>query len=110
MTRKVLIAHAEHEENIAESLATGIRDGGYDVAHLGTILVGQSVVEEVSRMLSSGCPVVLCGTVTAIGTGWAHRVVNAARAHEGTRVFIVQMEPKAYVEALTFGDVVAHFW
>jgi hypothetical protein len=110
MTWKVLIAHAEGEEALADKLAEPLRDAGYEVAHRGTVMVGESVVEEASRVLSTGGPVVLCGTVKAVGTGWAHRLVNAARLNQQVRVFAVQMEKDAYVQMLSLDGTVALYW
>ena len=110
MKWQVLIAHAEGEEDLAEQLAGPIRDAGYEVAHRGTVLVGESVVEEASKVLSTGGPVVLCGTVKAVGTGWAHRLVNAARQHRQVRVFAVQMGKDAYVQMLSLDGTVALYW
>jgi len=109
-TWKVLIAHAEEEEHLAEKLAEPLRKIGYDVAHQGTVLVGESVIEEASKILSLGGPVVLCGTVRAMGTSWATRVVRAASNHSGVHIFVVQMEEEAYVEAVSFDGVIARFW
>lgn len=110
MAWQVLIAHAEGEEALAEKLAGPIRDAGYEVAHRGTVMVGESVTEEASKVLNSGGPVVLCGTIKALGTGWAHRLVNAARQNQRTRVFAVQMEKDAYVQMLSLDDSVAVYW
>jgi hypothetical protein len=111
MTWKVLIAHAEGEESVAEKLAEPLRQAGYDVAHRGTVLVGESVVEEASKALSAGGPIVLCGTVEAVGTGWAYRLVNAARQQHGkVRVFAVQIEKDAYVQMLSPDGAVALYW
>jgi hypothetical protein len=110
MQWKVLIAHAPGEEQLAEQLAEPLRQAGYEVAHRGTVLVGESIPEETSKILSTGGPVVLCGTVKAMGTKWARRVVNAARQHSGVRVFIVQMEEDADVEAVSFDEAIARYW
>jgi energy-coupling factor transporter ATP-binding protein EcfA2 len=107
---KVLIAHAKGEESLAEKLAGPIRDAGYDVVHQGTVLIGESVVEEASKVLSSGAPLVLCGTITGLGTGWAHRLVHAARQYEGVRVFALQMEKEAYVQQLSLDGTFALYW
>jgi hypothetical protein len=87
MAWQVLIAHAEGEEAWAEKLAEPVRGAGYEVAHRGTVMIGESVTEEASKILNSGGPVVLCGTVRALGIGWAHRLVNAARQNQRNRVF-----------------------
>lgn len=110
MSWKVLIAHAEGEENLAEQLADPLRKEGYEVAHRGTVLIGESVVEEASKVLSLGGPVVLCGTVKAVGTRWGRRLVNAARNYNGVRIFAVQMDEEADVDSLAFDEKIALYW
>ncbi|HEY9895217.1 MAG TPA: HEAT repeat domain-containing protein, partial [Candidatus Sericytochromatia bacterium] len=110
LTWQVLIAHAKGEENFAEQLAEPIREAGYQVAHRGTVMVGESFTEEASKVLSTGGPVVLCGTIKALGTRWARQIVNAARQTYRTRVFCVHMEEDADVEALTFDECIAQHW
>src|SRR5215470_11299182 len=110
MTLPVLIAHAEGEEATAEKLAQPLRSAGYSVVHQGTALVGDSITEHVATALAAGGPVVLCGTVRALGTGWAHRVVNAAKPFAGKRVFAVRMEREAYLEQVAPDIVVAEYW
>lgn len=110
MAWQVLIAHAPGEERFAENLAGPLRAAGYEVAHQGTAMVGESIMEEASKTLSSGGPVVLCGTVRALGTGWAHRFVHAARYSGHARIFAVQMQKEAYVEQLSLDGVVGRYW
>lgn len=110
MKIKVLIAHAKGEENLAEQLAQPIRAAGYEVAHEGTVLVGESVIAEASRLLAEGVPVVLCGTVRAMGTKWAKQVAQAARRNSGVRLFVVQMEEDADVETVSFDESIARHW
>lgn len=111
MTWQVLIAHANGEEHLAERLAGPIIEAGYGVAHQGTVLVGESVIGEASKVLNAGGPVVLCGTIKALGTKWARRIVNAARHNsERTRVFCLQMEEEADVDSLAFDEAVACYW
>ena len=110
LTWQVLIAHAKGEENFAEQLAEPIREAGYEVAHRGTVMVGESFTEEASKVLSTGGPVVLCGTIKALGTRWARQIVNAARQTYRTRVFCVHMEEDAAVEVLTFDECIALYW
>ncbi len=109
-TWKILIAHAKGEEHFAEQLAVPLREAGYKVAHQGTVLVGESVVEEASKVLNLGGPVVLCGTVRAVGTPLARRLVRATQHYPGVRVFAVQMEEDADIKAVTFGETIAHYW
>src|SRR5215475_4589533 len=90
--RPVLIAHAHGDEEHAERLAGPIRAAGYEVVHRGTVLVGESLMQEASRVLAAGAPVVVCGTIRAMGTGWAYHVVQAARAYNGVLVLGVQVE------------------
>jgi hypothetical protein len=110
MAVKVLIAHAKGEEHFAEFLAEPLRDAGYEVVHRGTVMVGESVVEEASKVLNSGAPVVMCGTIKAVGTKWARQVVNAARQNSNGKVFFVQMEEEADVNFIAFDEVVALYW
>lgn len=109
MTR-VLIAHAPREEACAEELAGPLRDAGFEVAHRGTVLVGDSISGETSRILGEGGPVVLCGTIRALGTRWARTVVNAARGTHDCKVFCVKMEEEADVESVAFDEQVAEYW
>jgi HEAT repeat protein len=108
--QQVLIAHAKGEKEFAEKLGEPIREAGYEVAHRGTVMVGESFVEEASKALSSGSPVVLCGTIKALGTKWARQIVNAARNNYRVRVFCVQMDEDADVEALVFDECIAQYW
>jgi energy-coupling factor transporter ATP-binding protein EcfA2 len=110
MSWQVLIAHAPGEEHWAETLAHPIREAGYKVSHLGTVLAGESVVEEASQALGSGGPVLLCGTVRAVGTHWARRLVNAARSYPDVQVIVVQVEREADVESLAFGERIVRYW
>src|ERR1700742_300393 len=105
----VLIANAEGDEAMAEKLAQPLRSAGYSVKFRDTAEVGESITEHVSMALSADGPVVLCGTVRAAGTRWAHAVVNAARPFAGKRVFAVRMERDAYLEHLAPDMVVADY-
>ena len=105
----ILIAHAEGEEVLADEVGRPLATAGYDVQHHGTLFIGESIIEESSKALRAGAPVVLCGTVRAMGTAWPHRVVNAAR-NLNTRVFVLKMERDAYVEALSLDTVIATYW
>nr|VFJ50653.1 MAG: NACHT domain-containing protein [Candidatus Kentron sp. FM]VFJ50815.1 MAG: NACHT domain-containing protein [Candidatus Kentron sp. FM]VFK10354.1 MAG: NACHT domain-containing protein [Candidatus Kentron sp. FM] len=110
MKTKLLIAHARGEENLAERLAEPLRAAGYEVAHEGTVMVGASIVGAASKLLGEGAPVILCGTVRAVGTKWGRLVINAARRHAGVRIFIVQMEEEADVEMVSFDEAIARYW
>jgi len=111
MTWRVIIAHAPGEEALAERIALPLQQAGYLASHRGTVLVGESFSEEADKALSEGGPVVLCATVKAVGTGWAHHLVNAARARPGgKRLFVVRMEELAYVDQLATGLSIAEWW
>ncbi|HSG38605.1 MAG TPA: TIR domain-containing protein, partial [Thermoanaerobaculia bacterium] len=111
MTWQAVIAHAPGEEELAEKLAHPIREAGYEVTYRGTVLVGESFIEEAAKALSAGGPVILCGTVEALGTGWAHHLVNSARANFGRRRFFpVRMQERAYIEQIAPGTAVAEYW
>ena len=100
---------ADGEEELAEQLARPLRDAGYDVAHNGTISVGESLVGEAQRALTSNSPIVLCATVKAAGSAWAHQVVNVAHRDGPVRVFVVQMEKQAFVKQLAMDGKVARY-
>lgn len=111
MTWKVLIAHAKDEEELAEKLAEPLREAGYEIAHRGTVIVGESITEEAGKILAKGGPLVICGTVTAMGTGWAHRLVRAVQDDEQQpRIFAAQMEKDAYLQQLSLNTRVALYW
>ena len=110
MPRRVLLAHAEVEETVAEQVATFLRAQGYDVFHSGTVLVGESLVQEVSKLLVDRAPVILCGTVRAMGTGWAHKIVNAAHKHPGVPVYGLRIEPDAYLDSVVLDAIVEDYW
>jgi hypothetical protein len=107
---RILIAHALDEEPVAELLSKPLAEGGYTPVHTGALLVGQSLSNEVSKLISVGTPVLLCGTVRAMGTGWAHRLVQAAKQSHSSQVLAVQMEREAYLDPLAADTVVANFW
>lgn len=110
MPRRVLLAHAEAEETLAEQVATFLRAQGYDVAHSGTVLVGESLVQEVSKLLADRTPVILCGTVKAMGTGWAHKIVNAAHKHPGVPIYALRVERDAYLDSVLLDGIVGDYW
>ena len=106
----IVLAHAVGEELCAEPLATALSSAGYSVLYEKSIFVGESLIQEVSKALEAGSPVVLCGTIAAVGTEWAHRVVNAAKAYSGVRVFALQMEKGAYLQQLSLDGHFAAYW
>lgn len=107
---KVLIAHAPGEEDWAERIAGPIRELGYEVAHEGTVMVGDSIVEEASKILSLGGPLVLCATVKAVGTKWARRLIAAARRHSGVKIFAVHLEEEADIQSLVSDEKISSYW
>ena len=108
---KVVIAHAEGEESLAEQLARPLESAGYSVFHRGTVLVGESFTRQANIALQQGGPVVLCGTVRAIGTGWARHLVAAANICYGqVRIFPVKLEKDADLSDLVPGVRLAECW
>ena len=113
----VYIAHAPGEEEIAEKLAKPLEAAGYTVHHRGTVLVGESIdiEEEVGQFFNRGCPVVLCGTLKAVGSRWARQIIQAARAGSHlTKIFPVLMDVDADIEHLVgvgikYADCVLNF-
>lgn len=110
MTIQVLIAHAKNEEDFAEKLAIPLRTAGYHVTHEGTLLVGESVIAEATKLLREGAPLVICGTTKAMGSRWTRKLAEAARAIPGTRIFAVQMDEDADIEAISLDESVAGYW
>jgi hypothetical protein len=107
---KILLAHADGDEEIADGLAQPLIDAGYDVVYRGTVLVGDSMVEQASQVIASGGPVIICGSVKGVGTGWAHRVANAARTHPNSRIYALQVDKDAYLQQLALDATVARYW
>lgn len=98
---------ADGEEHLAELLAEPLHDAGYTVSHSGTVLVGDSTVGEATKALAAGAPVVLCATPRAVGSQWAHQIVNAGR--KTSNVFVVQMDADAYLDQLAIATRVARY-
>jgi hypothetical protein len=108
--RKLIhIITAQGEEHLAQLLVPALERAGLEVSHEGKILVGDSVIGEQSRLVASGVPIVLCGTVRAVGSRWAHKLVNAAHATTNCRVYVVQMEEDAYLDQLSLNTHVARY-
>ncbi|MFF5499258.1 HEAT repeat domain-containing protein [Streptomyces aquilus] len=107
---QILIAHADGDEAAAAEIAKPLEDAGYEVLHHGSLFVGDSLMQKASQAIAQGSPVVLCGTVRAIGTGWANFLVNAARRHQEARIFALQMEENAYLDFLTLDGRIARYW
>lgn len=110
MTIHVLIVHAKNEEHFAEKLAAPLRTAGYQVTHEGTLLVGESVIAEATKLLRRGAPLVICGTTKAMGSRWTRKLAEAARAIPGTRIFAVQMDEDADIEAISLDESVSDYW
>lgn len=109
MQRLVHLITAQGEEFLAERLAGPLEEAGFSVRHNGTVMVGESLVGEPAKLLATGVPVVLCATVRAVGSEWAHRLVNAAHATTNGRVYVVQMDEQAYVRNLSLDTKVARY-
>jgi hypothetical protein len=111
MLWQAVIAHAPGEEKLAEEIAGPLSEAGYGVSYRGTVLVGESFLQEASKALSAGGPIILCATVKAMGTGWAHHLVNSGLAKQDrTRLFALRMEQEAYLEPITAGTAVGEYW
>jgi len=108
---RVLLAHADGEQARAEELAGPLTEAGYELWHHGAVVVGDSITSEASRVLAEGGPVVVCGTVRAMGTRMPNLLAHAARSTgPGVRVFVVHMERDANIDVVSFGTKVAAYW
>jgi predicted HTH transcriptional regulator len=105
----VYIVCADGDDELANQLTDPLCEAGYTVVHNGTIAIGESLVGEAQRALASGSPIVLCATAKAVGSAWAHQIVNAAHSDGPTRVFVVQMEKQAFVKQLALDGKVARY-
>jgi tetratricopeptide (TPR) repeat protein len=111
MIWQALITHAPGEEKLAEEIARHLTDAGYAVSYRGTVLVGESFTEEASKALSAGGPVILCATINAMGTGWAHLLVNSAFAQANKkRIFALRMERQAYLDHVLADTAIVEYW
>jgi len=110
VTQHVLIAHTDQDNTLAEELSQSLKEHGFKAICESTISVGDSVVESVRRELEAGSPVVVCATIHALGTGWVHQVANAARRYDRSKIFVVQIEEKAHVAPISFGDKVLLYY
>ncbi|MDQ1592304.1 MAG: hypothetical protein QOG71_2931 [Pyrinomonadaceae bacterium] len=102
--KKLILAHAEDEEDIAKILGEALGSAGYEVVHRGTVLVGESYTQEFEKYIDQHFPVVVCGTIKAVGTNWARRVVIAAQA-SGAQIFPVKLQAEAAVDNIVIGDI-----
>ncbi|MEV6341272.1 FxSxx-COOH system tetratricopeptide repeat protein [Nocardia vinacea] len=105
----VYVLCAEGEETFAEQLAGPLREAGYDVTHAGTVAVGESQIWSVTNLLMTGAPLVVCGTMKAVGSNWANHIAYAAHSNGDNRVFVVQMDGRAHVKQLAVETKVARF-
>src|SRR5262245_15987369 len=110
MIRRILIAHANGDEAVASAIAAHLSGAGYEVTSSDTVQVGGSVIAELSKLLAEGVPVVVCGTVKAVGTGWAEDLINAARHHPRSRIFPLRIERDARVQRLLLDERIAEYW
>ncbi|MFD6102521.1 ATP-binding protein, partial [Nocardia salmonicida] len=107
--QEVYVLCAEGEENFAEQLAGPLREAGYGVTHAGTVAVGESQISSVNNLLMTGAPLVVCGTMKAVGSNWANNIAHAAHSNGNNRVFVVQMDGRAHVKQLAVETKVARF-
>lgn len=110
MRTNILIAHAKNEEQLAENLAVPLRAAGYLITHEGTLLVGESVVAQSTKLLRQGGPLVICGTTAALGSRWTRKLAEAARRTPGVRIFVVQIDEDADVETISLDETIADYW
>jgi methylmalonyl-CoA mutase cobalamin-binding subunit len=109
--RKVLIAHASDEQDRAKLLATPLENEGYEVIYYGNMMVGESVVNETSKHLKLGVPVLICATYKAVATSWVSTVENAARSSSNPKkIIIAQMDEGIPFEGIRSGEKIATYY
>ncbi|MFL6211398.1 MAG: ATP-binding protein [Pyrinomonadaceae bacterium] len=104
MTTKIILAHAEDEESLAEILEEALGKAGYEVVHRGTVFVGDSYSIEFRKYLDQRLPIIVCGTINAIGTGWVRHIVSAAQT-SGIRIFPIKLELRADLNSIITNDL-----
>ena len=109
-TQEVYIAVAKNDEKEAEKLAIPMRQAGYDVAHNGTLIVGDSFVGAAEAVLNKGFPIVLCATTGSMGSKFTKKVIQSAQYKGSARIFIVQMESDADLSVLAEDTKVALYY
>jgi TIR domain len=109
VTVYVYILYAEGDELIAQVLVDPLEQAGYEVAHRGSVAVGESIVSEAQRALAAGNPIVLCATAQAVGMEWTYRFLNAANGAGEARVFVVKMQADVLLAHLTLGERAADY-
>jgi HEAT repeat protein len=106
------IAHTSGDAQLADRLAGQLSRAGYHVAYKGPVLAdesGDSLADDATAVLAPGCPLFVCGTVRALGTGWAHRLAKATGRHPDALVLPVRMEKGAYLEMLGWEAAIAEW-
>lgn len=107
VSQAIYIVCAEGEESLARELAEPLGEAGYDVAHNGTVSVGDSLVGAATTAVATGVPIVLCATVKSAGSTWSHKIVSSGRVNG--RVFVVLMEKQAFIDHLAMNTKVARY-
>ena len=85
MQRKLYVAHADGDDEIARKLADELKDMGYGVEAQTFLLVGDSSIAHVNNVLSEGLPIVLCVRSPAQGADAAGRRRENPGRFQGAR-------------------------
>lgn len=110
MTREVLIAHADGDEELAEKLADWISSKGYRVQCRAFTLVGESPIARENKSLQTRGPIVLCGTCRSVGSKSVANLIQAAQSTDAgreVRIFPVKLETDADIARLGLPGKVA---
>ncbi|MEV6233707.1 toll/interleukin-1 receptor domain-containing protein [Saccharopolyspora shandongensis] len=111
----VFVSHRLADEDLAERLATDLRERGHDV-WLGTwkIGLGDSIVEKISEGLSSCSYVVLCYSDEGSASPWMSREWMSALSRQldgtGVRLLPVRLSggsPPAILADIKYADLTA---
>jgi osmoprotectant transport system substrate-binding protein len=116
----VLVAHAAGDEAPAAELGDRLKQAGYEIAHRGPLLTGvigekgETLADEAVPALVADGPVVVCGTVGAVGSGWASRLDQVSVRYPEVPFYPVRMESGADLELvgerLDWATGVAEWW
>lgn len=110
MERIVHIVSDPDDGDVAKELVKYLQNADFVVHHNGKVEIGDSIIARATDQLSRGTPVVICATSLALGRKWTHQLANSANTMPRSRVFLIRMEEKAYVEPLSLNNVIAEYW
>jgi HEAT repeat protein/energy-coupling factor transporter ATP-binding protein EcfA2 len=110
MEKTILLAYENGDEHLVEKIENKLKEKKFNVWSRDSLFIGESVTEEVSKLLDNGGPIVICATIRSLGTGFVKRIFNAAKVNPRSKIFILRIEKDAYINDITWGEEIGEFW